>query len=36
MLVAELAGVGADYPLSREKLSPVLAMVKANSTEHAF
>lgn len=25
MLVAELAGVGPDYPLSREKLSPVLA-----------
>ncbi len=36
MLVAELEGVGADYPLSREKLSPVLAMVKANNTEHAF
>jgi len=36
LLVAELEGVGPDYPLSREKLSPVLAMVKSNSTEHAF
>ncbi|GFH43371.1 aldehyde-alcohol dehydrogenase [Lactococcus hodotermopsidis] len=33
MLIAEIGGVGADYPLSREKLSPVLAMVKADSTE---
>ena len=36
MLIAELDGVGADYPLSREKLSPVLAMMKAQSTEHGF
>lgn len=36
MLVAELDGVGPDYPLSREKLSPVLAMIKSNSTEHGF
>ena len=36
MLIAELDGVGADYPLSREKLSPVLAMVKANDHAHAF
>lgn len=36
MLIVELDGVGPDYPLSREKLSPVLAMVKANSTEHGF
>ena len=36
MLIVELEGVGPDYPLSREKLSPVLAMVKANSTEHGF
>lgn len=36
MLIAELDGVGADYPLSREKLSPVLAMLKADSTEHGF
>ena len=36
LLIAELDGVGADYPLSREKLSPVLAMIKANNTEDAF
>lgn len=36
MLVAELEGVGAEYPLSREKLSPVLAMMKANNTEHGL
>ncbi|MGM0213930.1 bifunctional acetaldehyde-CoA/alcohol dehydrogenase [Enterococcus sp. AZ109] len=36
MLIAELDGVGPDYPLSREKLSPVLAMVKSTSTEHGF
>ncbi|WP_442878492.1 bifunctional acetaldehyde-CoA/alcohol dehydrogenase [Carnobacterium sp.] len=36
IIVAELAGVGKDYPLSREKLSPVLAMLKAESTEHGF
>lgn len=36
MLIAELKGVGEDYPLSKEKLSPILAMVKATSTEHAF
>ncbi|EFU73004.1 bifunctional acetaldehyde-CoA/alcohol dehydrogenase [Enterococcus italicus] len=36
LLIAELAGVGPDYPLSREKLSPVLAMIKANSTEQGF
>ncbi|MGO5334076.1 bifunctional acetaldehyde-CoA/alcohol dehydrogenase [Enterococcus cecorum] len=36
MLIVELDGVGPDYPLSREKLSPVLAMIKANSTEHGF
>ncbi|MBS7578266.1 MULTISPECIES: bifunctional acetaldehyde-CoA/alcohol dehydrogenase [unclassified Enterococcus] len=36
MLIAELEGVGADYPLSREKLSPVLAMLKATSTAHGF
>ncbi|KAF1305704.1 bifunctional acetaldehyde-CoA/alcohol dehydrogenase [Enterococcus saccharolyticus] len=33
LLIAELEGVGPDYPLSREKLSPVLAMVKAKNTE---
>ena len=36
LLIAEIAGVGADFPLSREKLSPVLAMVKANSTEEGL
>ncbi|TFJ43292.1 bifunctional acetaldehyde-CoA/alcohol dehydrogenase [Carnobacterium divergens] len=36
ILIAELDGAGADYPLSREKLSPVLAMMKAESTKHAF
>lgn len=36
MLIAELEGVGPDYPLSREKLSPVLAMVKAESREEAL
>ncbi len=36
MLIAELEGVGADYPLSREKLSPVLAMMKAENHEHGF
>ncbi|WP_414048975.1 bifunctional acetaldehyde-CoA/alcohol dehydrogenase [Macrococcus animalis] len=36
LLIAELSGVGEAYPLSREKLSPVLAMVKAASTEQAL
>ena len=36
MLIAELEGVGADYPLSREKLSPVLAMIKSENTEHGL
>nr|WP_326718065.1 bifunctional acetaldehyde-CoA/alcohol dehydrogenase [Vagococcus sp. B2T-5] len=36
ILVAELDGVGQDYPLSREKLSPVLAMMKAENTEHGL
>ncbi|AIM24710.1 bifunctional acetaldehyde-CoA/alcohol dehydrogenase [Melissococcus plutonius] len=36
ILVAELEGVGAKYPLSREKLSPILAMIKANNTEQAL
>ena len=36
ILIAELDGVGADYPLSREKLSPVLAMIKANDHQHGF
>jgi len=36
ILIAELEGAGAEYPLSREKLSPVLAMMKAKNTDHAF
>lgn len=37
VLCVELGGTNADtYPLALEKLSPVLAVVKANSTEHAF
>ena len=36
ILIAELEGVGEAYPLSREKLSPVLAMMNAATTEQAF
>jgi acetaldehyde dehydrogenase/alcohol dehydrogenase len=36
MLVAELKGVGPQYPLSREKLSPVLACYKVNNSEEGF
>lgn len=36
LIIAEISGVGSDYPLSREKLSPVLALVKAQSTKQAF
>ena len=36
LLVAEIDGIGKDYPLSREKLSPLLAMVTAKSTGHAL
>ncbi len=36
ILVAELTGVGANHPLSREKLSPVLAAYKVNSTEEGL
>ncbi len=36
ILVAELEGAGPEYPLSREKLSPVLAMMKSNNAERAF
>ncbi|EGO5982531.1 bifunctional acetaldehyde-CoA/alcohol dehydrogenase [Enterococcus faecalis] len=36
ILVAELEDAGPEYPLSREKLSPVLAMMKSNNAEHAF
>ncbi|MEG0712966.1 MAG: bifunctional acetaldehyde-CoA/alcohol dehydrogenase [Niameybacter sp.] len=33
VLCCEIDGIGADYPLSREKLSPVLAIVKAKDVE---
>ena len=36
ILVAELKGVGPKFPLSREKLSPVLAMVKAAGHAEGF
>ncbi|WNF38888.1 bifunctional acetaldehyde-CoA/alcohol dehydrogenase [Bacillaceae bacterium IKA-2] len=36
ILIAELTGVGPDHPLSREKLSPVLAFYKANSTQEGL
>lgn len=36
ILLAEIEGVGPEYPLSREKLSPVLACYKVNSTEEGF
>lgn len=36
ILVAELKGVGPGYPLSREKLSPVLACYKVNSLEEGL
>lgn len=36
ILMAELKGVGKKYPLSREKLSPVLAVYKVNSTEEGL
>ncbi|MCM3765677.1 bifunctional acetaldehyde-CoA/alcohol dehydrogenase [Neobacillus niacini] len=36
ILVVELEGVGPKHPLSCEKLSPILACYKANSTEEAL
>ncbi|WP_368644755.1 bifunctional acetaldehyde-CoA/alcohol dehydrogenase [Alkalibacterium putridalgicola] len=36
ILIAEYAGVGKKYPLSREKLSPVLAAYKVNSSEEGI
>ncbi|MBR6072429.1 MAG: bifunctional acetaldehyde-CoA/alcohol dehydrogenase [Acholeplasmatales bacterium] len=36
IIIAECAHVGIDEPLTREKLSPVLAMIKSNSTEEGF
>lgn len=36
ILCTELDGVGPEYPLSKEKLSPVLAVLKAKDVEHGF
>ena len=36
ILIARLRGVGIEYPLSIEKLSPVLTYYRANNTEEAF
>lgn len=36
ILIAELSGAGSAYPLSLEKLSPVLAMMKAETSEDAL
>ncbi|WP_144548206.1 bifunctional acetaldehyde-CoA/alcohol dehydrogenase [Bacillus sp. X1(2014)] len=36
ILVAELIGVGPEFPLSREKLSPVLACYKVSSLEEGL
>lgn len=36
MLVAELEGVGPEFPLSREKLSPVLACYKVNTLKEGL
>ncbi len=36
ILIAKLDAVGPEYPLSREKLSPVLAYFIVNSTEEGF
>ncbi|MCP8968476.1 bifunctional acetaldehyde-CoA/alcohol dehydrogenase [Ectobacillus ponti] len=36
ILVAELPGAGPEYPLSREKLSPVLACIRVQNKEEGF
>lgn len=36
VLCCEIEGVGADYPLSREKLSPVLAVLKAKDAQEGI
>lgn len=36
MIVAEIEGVGAQYPLSAEKLSPVLACLKVKNSEEGI
>lgn len=36
VLACEIEGVGPEYPLSREKLSPVLGILKAKDVKHAI
>ena len=36
ILVAEIGGVGEDYPLSKEKLSPVLACIKVKDAQEGI
>ena len=36
LLIAEVEGIGPDHPLTREKLSPVLAFLKAENHEDGF
>lgn len=36
ILCTEIDGVGSDYPLSKEKLSPVLAVIKATDVSHGL
>ncbi len=36
ILVAEINGVGEDYPLSKEKLSPVLACIKVKNADEGI
>ncbi len=36
IILAEVSGVGPDEPLTREKLCPVLAVLRAGSTEEGF
>ena len=36
ILIAKLKGVGPEYPLSREKLSPILAYYISDGWEHGI
>jgi len=36
ILCCELPAIGKDYPLSQEKLSPILAVLKANDPDHGI
>ncbi|WP_315096655.1 bifunctional acetaldehyde-CoA/alcohol dehydrogenase [uncultured Cellulomonas sp.] len=36
IILVEVSGVGPDEPLTREKLAPVLAVLRAESTEHGI